>query len=231
MRSKLWFVGIPLLLLASTFCASSSQVRLYLPLRPKLPLRGNERIMIAPFVVVKGEEQNNRASSKIDLQAEFSRYLERQLSRRTRLQVVKPGPDVRLPTQNLAELGRSSEFWRLLGTTSGAEIIISGSLEFRVEDRAGYKMEKYVSPVSGRTQYRQVYVEQSGFTFDIVIVAFDGRTGEKIFQDEFKDFRQANAYKADDTKQLFENLETLDGQIMNLFVTRAREARRYLLAP
>ncbi|MDO8452115.1 MAG: hypothetical protein Q7S76_04585 [bacterium] len=232
MRSKLSFVGIAVLVLASTFCAgSTAQVKLLLPLRPRLSLRGNERILIAPFVVVKEDTQNNRSASKVDIQAEFVQYLAKNIAKRTRLQVIRPSSDMRLPTQNLIVLGQSQEYWRALGTASGAEIIISGSLEFRVEDRAGYKREEYVSPLTGKTQYREVYVEQNGSTVYIVILAFNGRTGERIFKDAFKDFHQTESYKADDTRQLFDNLFSLDGQIMNLFVTRAREAQRYLLSP
>ena len=136
--------------------------------------------------------------------------------------------DLKLPTQNLSELGRSTEFWRALGTQTGAEIIVSGSLEFRVEDRSGYKTEEYVSPIDGRTYYRQVYVEQTGFLFDIVFLVFDGRSGEKILQDEFKDFRQTGGRRADELQGLFENLFSLENQILNLFVARDREAERYI---
>ena len=115
-----------------------------------------------------------------------------------------------------------------MGTTTGAEVIVTGSLEFRIEDRSGYKTEEYVSPINGQTYYRQVYVEQTGFLFDIVFLVMDGRSGEKILQDEFKDFRQAGGRKADELQGLFENLFSLENQILNLFVSREREADRYI---
>jgi hypothetical protein len=142
--------------------------------------------------------------------------------------VVEAPADLKLPTQNLSELGRSLEFWRALGAQTGAEIIVSGSLEFRVEDRSGYKTEEYVSPIDGRTYYRQVYVEQTGFLFDIVFLVFDGHSGEKILQDQFKDFRQTGGRRADELQGLFENLFSLENQILNLFVARDREAERYI---
>jgi hypothetical protein len=105
---------------------------------------------------------------------------------------------------------------------------VSGSLEFKIEDRSGYKSEEYVSPIDGRTYYRQVYVEQTGVLFDIVFLVLDGRTGEKLLQDEFKDFRQASKRSVDELQGLFENLFSLENQILNTFVARDREAERYI---
>ena len=209
--------------------AGVSQVRLKLPLKPRLPLRGNERIALAPFVVVQDAERaRDKRLQNVDLQAEFHRFLKKQIDKKTKLEVVETPPEFKLPTQNLAELGRATEFWKAVGIATGAEIIVSGTLEFKVEDRSGYKTEPYQSPINGQTYYRQVYVEQTGFVFDIVFLVIDGRTGEKILQDEFKDFRQTGGRRADELQGLFENLFSLENQILNLFVAREREADRYI---
>ena len=209
--------------------AGVSQVRLKLPLKPRLPLRGNEKIALAPFILVQDAERaRDKRLQNVDLQAEFHRFLKKQIDKKTKLEVSETPADLKLPTQNLAELGRATEFWKGVGTSTGAEIIVSGTLEFKVEDRSGYKTEEYQSPVNGQTYYRQVYVEQTGFVFDIVFLVFDGRTGEKILQDEFKDFRQTGGRRADELQGLFENLFSLENQILNLFVAREREADRYI---
>jgi hypothetical protein len=209
--------------------AGVDQVRLRLPLKPKLPLRGNERIALAPFILVTdAEKARDKRLQNVDLQAEFHRFLKKQLEKKTKFEVVETPPEIKLPTQNLTELARATEFWTAVGAQTAAEIIVSGSLEFKVEDRSGYKTEEYVSPIDGRTYYRQVYVEQTGFLFDIVFLVFDGRTGEKLLQDEFKDFRQTGSRRADELQGLFENLFSLENQILNTFVARDREAERYL---
>jgi len=219
------FLG--LILAVSPLLAGVSQVRLKLPLKPRLPLRGNEKIALAPFLVVtEADKSKDKRLQNVDLQAEFHRFLKKQVERKTKLEVTEA--DVKLPTQNLSELGRAAEFWKAVGASTGAEIVVSGSLEFRVEDRSGYKTEEYVSPINNQTYYRQVYVEQTGFVFDIVFLVFDGRTGEKILQDEFKDFRQTGGRRADELQGLFENLFSLENQILNLFVAREREADRYI---
>jgi hypothetical protein len=213
----------------ATAPAGVAEVRLKLPLKPRLPLRGNERVALAPFLLVtEAEKPRDKRLQNVDLQGEFHRFLKKQAERKTKLEIVETPPDVKLPTQNLTELGRATEFWRAVGATTGAEVIVSGSLEFKVEDRSGYKTEEYVSPVNGQTYYRQVYVEQTGFLFDIVLLVLDGRTGEKLLQDEFKDFRQTGGRRSNDLEGLFENLFSLENQILNLFVARERDADRYI---
>jgi hypothetical protein len=221
-----------LLIAAAAGCSSVQQVRLRLPLKPRLPLRGNEKVVLAPFLIVtEADKVRDKRLQNVDIQGEFHRFLKRQIEKKTKLEVVEAPADLKLPTQNLTELGRSVEFWRALGTTTGGEVLVSGSLEFRVEDRSGYKTEEYVSPINGQTYYRQVYVEQSGFLFDIVFMVFDGHSGEKLLQDEFKDFRQTgSANRSDELQGLFENLFSLENQILNLFVAREREADRYLFS-
>jgi hypothetical protein len=177
-------------------------------------------------VVTEADKSKDKRLQNVDLQAEFHRFLKKQVERKTKLEVTEA--DLKLPTQNLSELGRAAEFWKSVGASTGAEIVVSGSLEFRVEDRSGYKTEEYVSPINNQTYYRQVYVEQTVFVFDIVFLVFDGRTGEKILQDEFKDFRQTGGRRADELQGLFENLFSLENQILNLFVAREREADRYI---
>lgn len=217
------------LAVAAAAGASPEQVKLRLPLKAKLPLRGNERIALAPFILVTdAEKARDKRLQNVDLQGEFHRFLKKQLEKKTKFEIVETPPDIKLPTQNLTELARAQEFWTSVGAATNSEIVVSGSLEFKVEDRSGYKTEEYTSPIDGRTYYRQVYVEQTGFLFDIVFLVFDGRTGERLLQDEFKDFRQTSSRKADELQGLFENLFSLENQILNTFVARDREAERYI---
>ena len=226
---RLGAAAVALLLAASPALAGVDSVKLRLPLRPKLPLRGNERIALAPFILVTdAEKAKDKRLANVDVQAEFHRFLKKQLEKKTKFDVIETPPDVKLPTQNLADLARAQEFWAAVGTQTSAELIVSGSLEFRVEDRSGYKTEEYQSPIDGRTYYRQVYVEQTGFVFDIVFLVVDGHTGEKLLQDEFKDFRQTGSKQRDELQGLFENLFSLENQILNTFVPREREAERYV---
>ena len=92
-----------LLLAASPAAAGVSQVRLKLPLKPRLPLRGNEKIALAPFIIVtEAERARDKRLANVDLQAEFHRFLKKQVDKKTKLEVIETPPDLKLPTQNLA---------------------------------------------------------------------------------------------------------------------------------
>jgi hypothetical protein len=203
-----------------------------LPLKPRIPLKGNERVAIAPFLIVSSADKpKDKADlANVDLQAEFHRYLVQHLQKKTKLQVIDLGTTIQLPSRELVALSRATDFWRSVGQKNAADIVVSGSLEFKIEDSAGYKTEEYVSPVTGQTSFRQIYVERTGFLFDIVFLVFDGKTGDRLLQDEFKDFRERNRRRTDEMLGLFQNLFALEDQILNMFVPRQRAVQRYLFS-
>ncbi len=210
--------------------AGAHEVRLRLPLRPKLAISGRERVSLAPFLVAsKLSERKDAARYKdLDLDGEFRRYLGKQLSKRTKLTMIPAPSDLKLPTTSLKELGESVDFWKNVGARSGADILLTGIVDFKVEDKSGYRAEEYVSRIDGRTYYRQVLVESTGFTFEVTVVALDGRTGMKLFQETFKESKEKPRRAADELVGLFENLFSMENQLLGLFVVRERDANRYV---
>jgi hypothetical protein len=229
-RTAAFLAAFVLLAPAGPLLAGSTEVRLKLPLRPKLAVTGRERLALAPFLVASklSERKESQRVKDLDLDMEFRRYLGKQVGRRTKMTVVTMPADVKLPSTELKALGEATEFWKGLGARVGAEVLLSGILDFKVEDKSGYKTEEYQSPLDGRTYYRQVFVESTGFTFEVTVLAFDGRTGAKLFQETFKDQKEKSRRAADEMVGLFENLFSLENQLLGLFVVREREANRYV---
>jgi len=62
----------------------------------------------------------------------------------------------------------------------------------------------------------------------VTVLAFDGKTGAKLFQETFKDSKEKPRRAADEMVGLFENLFSLETQLLGLFVVREREANRYI---
>ncbi len=211
-------------------CSTSKEVKLKLPLRPKLAVTGRERITLAPFIVASrlSDRKDAPKYKDLDLDAEFRRYLGKQLAKRTKMTVVTMPADVKLPTTHLKELSEAGDFWRGIGARTGADIILSGVVDFRVENKSGYRAEEYISPIDSRKYYRQVLIESTGFSFDVTVLALDGRTGGRLFQENFRDTKEKNRRAADELAGLFENLFSLENQLLGLFVVREREANRYV---
>lgn len=207
--------------------AGTVEVNLTLPVRARIDLEDRRTIGITPFQVVSREGAETELRRDVDVQREFERYLGRLIQRNTRLQIIETGP-VEFPTFDLQMLSRQQDFWASVGERSGADLLLTGSLDFDVQDRSGYRREEYISPYDGRTYHRQVLVEQTGFEYDIVLQVYDGRTGEILYADNFKDFKQFEGNQADPLRGMFENLYALEDRIANVFVQRTVETSRVL---
>jgi hypothetical protein len=235
MRTRRPFLGVaalPMLLVSLTLApaawAGSVEVKLTLPVRARLDLANRDSILPAPFVVVRQEGEGRIEGSNIDVQQEFQRYLIKILKRDTDLNIVESGP-IDYPTYDLRMLARDADFWRVIGERTQADLILVGSLDFDIQDRSGYRTEEYISPFDGRTYYRQVLVEQTGFEYDIVVRVFDGTTGEQLYTDNFKDFKSFEGERADPLVGMFENLYALEDRLLGIFVQKKVAATRVLL--
>lgn len=208
------------------------EVKIRLPVRARLDLEGRQTLAVAPFLVIgrEGTRETRVGSDRVDVRREFERYLLKVLRRETRLKVLETGP-VDYPVYDLQPLLGSRDFWRTLGERLGVDLIVTGSLDFEIQDKSGYRTEEYVSPFDGRTYYRQVLVERTGFEYDIVLAVIDARSGERIHFDNFKDFKQFEEQKADALQGMFENLAALEDRILSVFVEKSIEATRTLLLP
>ena len=207
--------------------AGSVEVKLTLPQRAKLDLQGRKSLAVAPFLVVSQEGAEKIKGRDIDVQKEFNRYLLKVLRRETELKVVEPGP-IDFPTYDLEQLSRQADFWRALGERTQTDLILTGGLDFDIQDRSGYRTEEYVSPYNGRTYLRQVLVEQTGFQYDILMQVYDGKTGAVLYQDNFKDFQSFEGENTDPLAGMFENLLSLEDRIVNVFTQKEVEASRIL---
>ena len=159
------------------------------------------------------------------MQAEFQRYLKKQLTKSTKLRLVDV-PQTRLPGTDMKALEANRDYWKSLGAKTGADFIVSGVVDFDVNDKSGYKTEEYVSPADGRTYYRQVLVETTGFVFDIDIAVFNADTGEKVIEDNFRDFKEFDQRNYDEILGLFENLRSHGDAARRHFRARRRRPPR-----
>ena len=208
---------------------ATTEVKLTLPVRARLDLAGRKTIAPAPFIMVNREGEGRIPGRDIDVQGEFERYLFKLVRRETDLKVIEIGR-LDYPTYDLDMLGRDQDFWRALGERTQADLILAGSLDFDIQDRSGYRREEYVSPFDGQVYQRQVLVEETGFEYDIVMQVYDGRTGEQLYSDNFKDFKQYEGESADPLIGMFSNLYSLEDRIVGIFAQKEVEATRILFS-
>jgi hypothetical protein len=211
-------------------CAGTREVQLSLPVRSKLALTGHEKLYVGPFIQErKGDEKVPDLSFSVP--AEFERYLRKLLRKEGKFVLVPSVEGVRPPTSDPLRLVKESEFWRELGTRTGVDYIVAGSIDFEVQDRSGMKTEEFTSPIDGRKYYRQVMVEQTGFSYDIMLDVYDGRTGALVFQQPLKDFQEKQERNFDEFTGMFANLFALENQVIGIFVPRTVKTKRVLFVP
>lgn len=221
------FVLLLGLVVSAPAVAGTVEVRFRVPVRARLDLTDKETVTLAPFLVVTQEGEMPIERRGVNVQDEFEGYLKRLLKRRTKLKFVDSG-SIDYPTYDFADLSSNSDFWRVVGERTGADLILAGSLDFDIQDRSGYRTQPYTSPYDGRTYYRQVLVEQTGFEYDIVMEVFDGQTGERVYTDNFKDFKQFAGESVDPLTGMFENLFSLEDRISGVFSLKRVETSRLL---
>ena len=128
----------------------------------------------------------------------------------------------------MKSLEANRDYWKELGAKTGADYIVSGIIDFDINDKSGYRTEEFTSPADGRTYYRQVLVESTGFVFDIDILIFNADTGEKAIEDNFRDFKEFDQRNYDEILGLFENLRSMETQLVGIFVSQETSATRYV---
>jgi hypothetical protein len=202
-------------------------MRVGLKVRPELDVGSRARVYVGAILL---EPRQGGGSTMADIQAirEFEEYIRDLLRRRTRLRVQPQVEKLEPPTLDLAELLEYPDFWRKVSDRSGADYIIAASVDVKVLDREGYTTEEYVSPADGKTYFRQVLVEETGFGYDILLVVVNGATGETIFRDQITDFKEKDERKLDEYEDMFDDLYTLENRLLGIFVPRVVQAKRYL---
>lgn len=218
---------LSLVLLAPALEAGVFEVPVKLPVKARLELQKGTPIALAQFVISTSAEDRTGRASRVDVMGEFARFAQRTIEKETDLKVVLAIED-RLPTTDLRELAANRDFWKSIASRAGTDYVVSGSIDFDIDDKSGYRTEEYVSPADGRTYYRQVLVETTGFVFDIVVFVFDGESGEKLVEENYRDFREFGERNYDELSGLFENLRSMDKKLMGIFTRQETTSTRYL---
>ncbi len=219
-----------LLIAAAGFCAAGSrEVRIELKLKPELNLEGTENVFVGP-IVIEPREGEDVQSVDITAAREFEIYLRKILRREAGLHLLPELSDLKPPTTNLAELVDDAGFWKAIRDETLADLIVAASIDVNVLDRAGYTTEEYVSPQDGKTYFRQVMVEETGFSYDILLLVIEGLTGDVLHEEQITDFQPKNERKLEEYTDMFTDLYNLQNRLVGIFVPRSVQVKRALFA-
>ncbi len=211
----------------SAIQSQAKEIDIVLQVEPELDLDGTERIYLGPIMVEPRAEEASQGLDRI-ASREFERYLRRLLRRETRLELLDPIEDLEVPTKDPLQLVEITPFWIDIGQESGADYIVTAAIDVDIRDRAGYETEEYVSPQDGKTYFRQVLTEETGFEYDILVTIFNGQTGEVVHSEQISDFQEQSERKLEIYTDMFDDLYSLENRLLGIFVPRHIRATRYL---
>jgi len=216
-----------LIAVAAVCGAGTREIRIELHLKPEFPLDGTENIYVGPIMIEPREGENVQS---VDLTAarEFEIFLRKILRRDAQLHLVLARDDLRPSTTDFSALLLDGDFWKSIGKETEADFVVAASIDVKVLDRAGYTTEEYVSPQDGKTYFRQVMVEETGFSYDILLVVVDASTGKVAHREQITDFQPKNERKLEEYTDMFTDLYTLQNRLTGIFVPRAVQVKRAL---
>ena len=229
MRRRTTELLVILVALATVCSAGTREVRIELHLDPELPLEGTENVFVGPILI---EPREGESVQSVDMTAakEFEIYLRKILRRDAQLHLIPKRDDLRPPSNNLTALLQDADFWKTIREENGADYVVAASIDVKVLDRAGYTTEEYVSPQDGKTYFRQVMVEETGFSYDILLVVVEAETGKLLHREQITDFQPKSERKLEEYTDMFTDLYTLQNRLVGVFVPRAVQVKRTLYA-
>jgi len=227
MRKKIAELLVLLVACAAVASAGARETRIQLKLKPELDLDGTESVFVGPILI---EPRQGEDIQSVDLSAarEFEIYLRKVLRREAALHLLPLQDDLRPPSTHLAALAEQADFWRAINEETGADLVVAASIDVRVLDREGYTTEEYVSPQDGKTYFRQVLVEETGFGYDILLMVVQAATGEVLHREQITDFKPRDERKLEEYTDMFTDLYNLQGRLVGIFVPRVIQVKRAL---
>ncbi len=131
---------------SSTSAEQAVEVNLELPSPARLDLQDKETLLVAPLVVTSQDGEDRVDDGDPDVQLALARCLERVTPRETDLVLVEFGGPA-YPVYELERLIHKRDFWLTDAQRSLADLILVGAVDLDVQDRSGYRVEEYTSPV------------------------------------------------------------------------------------
>jgi len=204
---------------APAAAAEWEEVGLEVSLPPRVQTSPGETVLVAMFRANDHE--------RIDIGLEMARWARREIARSTDLRVLDVPPPP-IPEQRPEKLAVNDVFWKRLGEDFRADIIVSGVVEFHVEDQSGFVTRDYEDPVTLQTVRRTVYLERRGFKLKVELFVLKGDNGALLLADTWSEERVLDGTAAEDLQMFYDSLEMAKDDQRAVFLPMTVREPRYL---
>lgn len=194
------------------------RVGVRLPVAPRLELDGRETLLVTSFLSQETELMNTNR--------ELVRYLRSEFRKASELDVLDVVPPPAIPEQTLEDLLANTEFWRHLGRTYEADLIVSGVIVYDREDASSFQDVDYVSSSTGQKVRTTRFVEQERFQYRLDVFFVDGKTGEILFRDRLQRAVIFQGLQNDPFAAFYELSESISSDVLSVVTHRTRQDTR-----
>ena len=217
---EILLIVLLLLLPAGAVAAGTLQVHVSLPLPERIDMTGIDTILVTRLVLLTD-------NPKVDLNREMVGLIKRELRKKSRLQVldVEPPP---LPEQSLDDLTANAPFWKEMGEKYGADLILTGSLGYKVTDRSAFVQEDFISPATGQRIRRTRFADREGFEMHLHLYFIRGRSGRLVFDDRFSEDTTVDGRNNDPLNALFSMFDNIESDVLGIVARKDRKEARIL---
>jgi len=207
---------MPAILLAK----DTVKVRVVLPLPERIDMRGIQTILLTSMVL-------STDNPRLNLNREMIRLIKRELRKNTQLEVldVEPPP---LPEQPLAELVANKIFWKEMAEKYAADLILTGSLGYLIEDRSSFVQQDYISPSTGQRVRRTRYADREGFDLDLHLYFLRGASGKLVYDDRFSAESTFNGKGNDALSVLHGMFGSIEAEVIGIVSPKLKTESRIL---
>jgi hypothetical protein len=194
------------------------RVQIGIPIPARLDLEGMETALVASFLT----EQ----TVLLDVNRELVRFLRTELRKHTELEILDVVPPPAIPEQRADELVLNHEFWRYLAREHGADLIVSGVVDYSRFDVSGFQEVDVVSPQTGQKVRQTRFVEQEEFAYVLDVFFIDGATGTLLHRDRLRRNVVFRGMMNDPIHAFYGLSESIGADIMSAVSTRIRTETR-----
>ena len=205
---------------ATVWAGEVAKVTITTPMPAHLDMTGLRKILVTSVLV-------DKELPGVDLNKEIVGLLRKELRKKTDLDIlgVEPPP---LPEQPLKDLLANSGFWRRLGETHGADLIVSGKASYESADRSGFVTQDEISPITGQRVRRTRYVEREWYMLGLSLFFLDGSTGRLLYEDQFTGENTLPGHGTDRLTVLYTLFEQFEDDVLGIVMPKPRTAQRFI---
>ena len=186
----------------------------------RLDTTGYRTVLVARFLADE--------STLVDVPHEMVRFVRSKLRKDRDLEVLDVVPAPEVPEQTLEDLISNAEFWKYLGREYGADLIVSGVVEYERQDYSGFEDTDRIDPYTGQKVRQSEFVEQERFSYSVDLIIMGGASGELVYRDRMQRSSVYRGTNNDPITAFYDLSESLSADVMAIVEPRTREDDRFI---